>query len=69
MNEFLYYGFVSFVGSIVLIFLSKVVMNKPLRRDVNYYETKEKEEELQMLRKANLSKKKNDKRDRKGGRK
>ena len=69
MNEFLYYGFVSFVGSIVLIFLSKVVMNKPLRRDVNYYETMEKEEKLQMLRKANLSKKKNDKRDRKGGRK
>lgn len=69
MNEFLYYGFVAFVGSIVLIFLSKVVMNKPLRRDVNYYETMEKEEELQMLRKANLSKKKNDKRDRKGGRK
>lgn len=69
MNEFLYYGFVSFVGSIVLIFLSKVVMNKPLRRDVNCYETTEKEEELQMLRKANLSKKKNDKRDRKGGRK
>ena len=69
MNEFLYYGFVSFVGSIVLIFLSKVVMNKPLQRDVNYYETTEKEEELQMLRKANLSKKKNDKRDRKGGRK
>lgn len=69
MNEFLYYGFVSFVGSIVLIFLSKVVMNKTLRRDVNYYETTEKEEELQMLRKANLSKKKNDKRDRKGGRK
>lgn len=69
MNEFLYYGFVSFVGSIVLIFLSKVVMNKPLRRDVNYYETMEKEEELQMLRNANLSKKKNDKRDRKGGRK
>ena len=69
MNEFLYYGFVSFVGSIVLIFLSKVVMNKPLRRDVNYYKTTEKEEEQQMLRKANLSKKKNDKRDRKGGRK
>lgn len=69
MNEFLYYGFVSFVGSIVLIFLSKVVMNKLLRRDVNYYKTTEKEEELQMLRKANLSKKKNDKRDRKGGRK
>lgn len=69
MNEFLYYGFVSFVGSIVLIFLSKVVMNKPLRRDVNYYEITEKEEELQMLRNANLSKKKNDKRDRKGGRK
>lgn len=69
MNEFLYYGFVSFVGSIVLIFLSKVVMNKTLRRDVNYYETTEKEEELQMLRNANLSKKKNDKRDRKGGRK
>ena len=69
MNEFLYYGFVSFVGSIVLIFLSKVVMNKSLRRDVNYYETTEKEEELQMLRNANLSKKKNDKRDRKGGRK
>ena len=69
MNEFLYYGCVSFVGSIVLIFLSKVVMNKPIRRDVNYYETMEKEEELQMLRKANLSKKKNDKRDRKGGRK
>ena len=69
MNEFLYYGFVSFVGSIVLIFLSKVVMNKPHRKDVNYYETTEKEEELQMLRKANLSKKKNDKRDRKGGRK
>ena len=69
MNEFLYYCIISFVGSIVLIFLSKVVMNKPLRRDVNYYVTTEKEEELQMLRKANLSKKKNDKRDRKGGRK
>lgn len=69
MNEFLYYCIISFVGSIVLIFLSKVVMNKPFRRDVNYYETTEKEEELQMLRKANLSKKKNDKRDRKGGRK
>ena len=69
MNEFLYYCIISFVGSIVLIFLSKVVMNKPLWRDVNYYETTEKEEELQMLRKANLSKKKNDKRNRKGGRK
>ena len=69
MNEFLYYCIISFVGSIVLIFLYKVVMNKPLRRDVNYYETTEKEEELQMLRKANLSKKKNDKRNRKGGRK
>lgn len=63
MNEFIYYFCISFVGAMVLIFLAKVVMNKPIRKDKDYYETGEREEEMRMLRNANLKKSKN------GGRK
>lgn len=63
MNEFAYYFYISFVGAMMLIFLAKVLMNKPIRKDKDYYETGEREEEMKMLRSANLKKTKN------GGRK
>lgn len=67
MNEFLYYLVLSFAGSMILIFLSKVVMNKPIRRNKNYYEAEEKEVELRMLRDSNLKKTKAGRRQGNGG--
>ncbi len=67
MNEFLYYLVLSFAGSMILIFLSKVVMNKPIRRNKNYYEAEEKEVELRMLRDSNLKKTKTGRRQGNGG--
>lgn len=67
MNEFLYYLVLSFAGSMILIFLSKVVMNKPIRRNKNYYEAEEKEVELRMLRDSNLKKTKTRRRQGNGG--
>ncbi len=56
MKEFFYYFFTSFEGALVLIFLSKELMNHWIRRDRNYYEADELEEEMEMLSKANLTK-------------
>ena len=67
MNEFLYYLVLSFAGSMILIFLAKVVMNKPIRRNKDYYEAEEKEVELRMLRNSNLKKTKTGRRPGNGG--
>lgn len=67
MNEFLYYLVLSFAGSMILIFLAKVVMNKPIRRNKDYYEAEEKEVELRMLRNSNLKKTKTGRRQGNGG--
>ena len=38
LNEILHFTVLSLVGSLALVFISKVILNKLLRRNVNYYE-------------------------------
>lgn len=54
LNEILHYIVLSIVGSLVLVFISKVILNKLLRRNVNYYEGTEINEEMELLRHARL---------------
>ena len=49
MKEFFGYILISFVSAVVLLLLSKAVMQKLLRRDPGYYEDIEAEEERMML--------------------
>lgn len=51
MYIFIKYLGISFVCSSVLIFISKIVLDKILRRDVDYYEKDERETEERMLAK------------------
>ena len=46
LNEILHFTVLSLVGSLALVFISKVILNKLLRRNVNYYEGKEINEEM-----------------------
>lgn len=54
LNEILHYIILALVGSLVLVFTSKVVLNKLLRRDVNYYERVEIHEEIELLQTPSL---------------
>lgn len=67
MKEFFYYFFTAFEGALVLIFLSKELMNKLIRRERNYYEEGEIQEVMEMLSKANLTKSAGDRMPENGG--
>ena len=54
LNEILHYTVLSLVGSLALVFISKVILNKLLRRNVNYYESTEINEEIELLQNAEL---------------
>ena len=54
LNEILHYTVLSIVGSLALVFISKVILNKLLRRNVNYYESTEINEERELLQNAGL---------------
>ena len=54
LNEIFHYIVLSIVGSLALVFISKVILNKLLRRNVNYYEGTEINEELELLQHARL---------------
>ena len=54
LNEILHYIILSIVGSLALVFISKVILNKLLRRNVNYYEGTEINEEMELLQHARL---------------
>lgn len=54
LNEILHYTVLSIVGSLALVVMSKVILNKLLRRDVNYYERVEIHEEIELLQTASL---------------
>ena len=54
LNEILHYIVLSIVGSLALVFISKVILNKFLRRNVNYYEGTEINEEMELLQHARL---------------
>ncbi len=54
LSELLHYTVLSLVGSLALVFISKVILNKLLRRNVNYYEGTEINEERELLQNAGL---------------
>lgn len=54
LNEILHFTVLSLVGSLALVFISKVILNKLLRRNVNYYESTEINEEIELLQNAGL---------------
>ena len=54
LSELLRYTVLSLVGSLALVFISKVILNKLLRRNVNYYESTEINEEIELLQNAGL---------------
>ena len=54
LSELLHYTVLSLVGSLALVFISKVILNKLLRRNMNYYESTEINEEIELLQNAGL---------------
>ncbi|MBF1328882.1 MAG: hypothetical protein HXM69_03745 [Mogibacterium diversum] len=54
LNEILHFTVLSLVGSLALVFISKVILNKLLRRNVNYYEGTEINEEMELIQHARL---------------
>ena len=54
LNEILHFTVLSLVGSLALVFISKVILNKLLRRNVNYYEGTEINEERDLLQNTGL---------------
>lgn len=54
LSELLHYTVLSLVGSLALVFISKVILNKLLRRNVNYYEGTEINEEMELIQHAGL---------------
>lgn len=54
LNEILHYIFLSLAGSVALVIMSKVILNKLIRRNVNYYEDIEISEERELLQNASL---------------
>ena len=54
LNEILHYIVLSIVGSLALVFISKIILNKLLRRNVKYYESTEINEEIELLQNAGL---------------
>lgn len=54
LSELLHYTVLSLVGSLALVFISKFILNKLLRRNVNYYEGTEINEERELLQNTGL---------------
>ena len=54
LSELLHYTVLSIVGSLALVFISKIILNKLLRRNVNYYEGTEINEEMELIQHAGL---------------
>ena len=54
LNEILHFTVLSLVGSLALVFISKVILNMLLRRNVNYYEGTEINEEMELIQHAGL---------------
>ena len=54
LSEILHYIVLSIVGSLALVFISKVILNKLLRRNADYYEGTEINEEMELLQHARL---------------
>lgn len=54
LNEILHFTVLSLVGSLALVFISKVILNKLLRRNVNYCEGTEINEEMELIQHAGL---------------
>lgn len=54
LNEILHFTVLSLVGSLALVFISKVILNKLLRSNVNYYEGTEINEEMELIQHAGL---------------
>lgn len=49
INEILHYIILSLTGSVALIVVSKIILNKLLRRNTDYYEKTEISEEKKLL--------------------
>ena len=54
LNEILHYIVLSLAGSVALVVMSKIILNKLLRRDTGYYESIELDEEPEMLKRASI---------------
>lgn len=54
MNEIIRYLIISFISAVTLIFISKVILESLIRRDKDYYERYESEEEEAMLKNINI---------------
>lgn len=54
MNEIIRYLIISFISAVTLIFISKVILERLIRRDKDYYEKYESEEEEAMLKNINI---------------
>lgn len=54
LNEILHYIVLSLAGSVALFVMSKIILNKLLRRDTGYYESIELDEEAEMLKRASI---------------
>lgn len=54
LNEILHYIVLSLAGSVALFVMSKIILNKLLRRDTRYYESIELDEEAEMLKRASI---------------
>lgn len=54
LSEILHYTVLSLVGSLALVFISKVILNKLLRRNADYYEGTEINEEMELIQHAGL---------------
>lgn len=54
MQIFFKYLVISFISSAILIFIAKVVLDKCLRRNIDFYEKDEREYEAEMLSKVKV---------------
>ena len=54
LTEILHYIVLSLAGSVALVVMSKIILNKLLRRDTGYYESIELDEEAEMLKRASI---------------
>ena len=50
LNEILHYIVLSLAGSVALVVMSKIILNKLLRRDTGYYESIELDVEARIYR-------------------
>ena len=54
LNEILHYIVLSLAGSVALVVMSKIILNKLLRRDTGYSESIELDEEAEMWKRASI---------------